>query len=356
MKPAVACVSFTPIYGGGEVFIERWVSLLREDFEIYAIVCNETLEERMREAGTTVRRIPEDGAWARFRTAKQHLRELAERATVCAVLLNGQAEAMLVPWCRRLGLRTVVARHTELNFQSNFVKRAAYRRNAARADAVVCVSRCLASQHKGVVTAEKLHVVPHWVRPREVPRVRSGAFNVLYVGRLEEPKGVLELTQAARRLPDMRFVLAGEGELKERLQGDPSLRNTQCVGFQRDLQALYATADVLVHPSRAEGSSLVALEAMAAGVPCLLSDIPALRELAEGGAAALFPSGDAEALAGKLRDLEKSATLRTKLVQAAGEKLPREHSPEAARGAYSAILLGEQQPAEVCRAGREAVE
>jgi glycosyltransferase involved in cell wall biosynthesis len=69
-----------------------------------------------------------------------------------------------------------------------------------------------------------------------------------------------------------------------------------------DLAALLHGAAALVMPSRAEGFGLPVLEAMAAGVPVLSSDVPALREVG-GGATVVTPVGDAAALAGALRDL-----------------------------------------------------
>ncbi len=65
------------------------------------------------------------------------------------------------------------------------------------------------------------------------------------------------------------------------------------------LDALYAGASIVVCPSRREGFGLPLAEAMAWGRPCACSDTPALAETA-GGAAALFPAGDAPALAATL--------------------------------------------------------
>ncbi|MCP5154505.1 MAG: glycosyltransferase [Ectothiorhodospiraceae bacterium] len=62
------------------------------------------------------------------------------------------------------------------------------------------------------------------------------------------------------------------------------------------LGKLLARASLLAFPSRAEGLGLPVLEAMWMGVPCVASDIPSVRETADGGGCALFPSGDATAL------------------------------------------------------------
>lgn len=65
------------------------------------------------------------------------------------------------------------------------------------------------------------------------------------------------------------------------------------------LDSLYGGANLFIFPSRREGFGLPLAEAMAHGRPCICSDTPALVETA-GGAAALFPAGDATALCDRI--------------------------------------------------------
>jgi glycosyltransferase involved in cell wall biosynthesis len=84
----------------------------------------------------------------------------------------------------------------------------------------------------------------------------------------------------------------------------------------------YSASDVFIGPSRREeGFGLPALEALACGVPCLLSDTPAHREFA-GDAAAYFADGDPAALADAIPPLlseESRARARREGPAAAGE-------------------------------------
>jgi glycosyltransferase involved in cell wall biosynthesis len=106
-----------------------------------------------------------------------------------------------------------------------------------------------------------------------------------------------------------------------------------------DLETIVAGARALVMPSRDEGFGLPALEALAAGTPVIVSDIPALREVTGDQASAVFPVGDADALAGALAD-----------VMATGE----DAKTRAARRAYAAQWTWERCADETVRAYRIA--
>ena len=82
------------------------------------------------------------------------------------------------------------------------------------------------------------------------------------------------------------------------LGGNPELVQAPGHVDEPALLSLYANALCVVAPSKAEGFSLPVVEAMAAGIPALASDIPAHRELLTAG---LFPADDFDALAVLLR-------------------------------------------------------
>jgi glycosyltransferase involved in cell wall biosynthesis len=86
-----------------------------------------------------------------------------------------------------------------------------------------------------------------------------------------------------------------------------------------DLAVVLHRAAVLVAPSRSEGFGLPVLEAMAAGVPVVSSDAPALEEVG-GGATVTVPVGDDAALADALAEVLRSAQLRERLSAAGRER------------------------------------
>ncbi len=137
---------------------------------------------------------------------------------------------------------------------------------------------------------------------------------VLYVGRLTEEKGLLDLFEAFALLrssgQNLRLCVVGDGGARQEwIFCARRLGLAECVDFvgwvePRQLPAYYRSAALCVVPSRSEGFGLVAAEAMACGCPLLASDLPAFRFLDGGsGAVTFFPVGNVRALAQELLGL-----------------------------------------------------
>ena len=148
------------------------------------------------------------------------------------------------------------------------------------------------------------------------PSVADGTpdhpFRALFVGSLGTRKGVPELLAAARlvreQVPDAQFVLAGalelgaERELMERARAAPPDGVTfPGVVTGPEKVALFASADVFVLPSHQENFPIAVLEAMAAGLPLVVTPVGALPEvLQEGRNCHFVVPGDSQALAARL--------------------------------------------------------
>ncbi len=126
---------------------------------------------------------------------------------------------------------------------------------------------------------------------------------LLAVGRLTRQKGIDVLVRALVLLPKtVHAVILGVGEEEESLRAlakDLGVESQMhLVGIRHDIPAVLKGADCLVMPSRWEGEPIVLLEALAAGVPVVGSDIPPLRKvIIEGVNGFLSPSEDAALLA-----------------------------------------------------------
>ena len=126
---------------------------------------------------------------------------------------------------------------------------------------------------------------------------------ILFAGRLSPEKGVEILKQAAARL-SAPVDVAGEGPLRERLEGAPGLTLLGALPHG-EMRARMSRAAALVVPSLwYEGLPMVVAEAYAAGTPVIASRIGALAGLIEDGATGLLVApGDPDALAGAIERL-----------------------------------------------------
>ena len=128
---------------------------------------------------------------------------------------------------------------------------------------------------------------------------------MLLVGRLVYEKGfhlaLDALAPLARRLGNVRFVVAGTGtaeaELKRQARRLRLTKYGSFLGWVGDdkLHALYRIADLCIVPSIYEPFGLVALEAMASGCLCVVADTGGLREVVPADGLR-FPSRDSAAL------------------------------------------------------------
>jgi len=201
-------------------------------------------------------------------------------------------------------------------------------REYAEADAIIAISqltkRTLVDHG---VPAAKVAVIPYGVdaaayaaasavrdHHRHPPRI-------LFVGGVSLRKGVPYLLEAFRLLggpAELRLVGRRNDPLIARLGGLPA--GATCTGPKTGaaLAAEYAAADIFVLPSVEDGWGLVTNEAMAVGLPVVVSDAAGSSELVrEGETGFVVPACDAAALARALDVLLADATLRRRMGQRA---------------------------------------
>ena len=218
------------------------------------------------------------------------------------------------------GVPLIVTEHTEGCWKRRRHHRASrltYRR-AARVIAVSAAVRDLLVQRSGV-RPEKVVCVPNAIVPapslprrRPERRARGGRPLVGRVARLQPEKAVDVFLEAAARVapvvPEARFLVVGDGPARaelERLASSLGLDgHVRFLGLRADARDVIARLDVLVVSSRSEGTPLVALEAMEAGVPVVATAVGGLPDQIEHGRTGLLvPPDDAEALGAALVEL-----------------------------------------------------
>jgi phosphatidylinositol alpha-mannosyltransferase len=158
----------------------------------------------------------------------------------------------------------------------------------------------------------------------------SGPGTIAFLGRVDESrKGLQVLLEAlpaiAASHPDTRLLVAGPGET-DAVQALPvELRSrVEMLGrvSESDKAALLSSVDLYVAPHiGGESFGIVLLEAMAAGSPVLASDLPAFRDVLDGGrCGGLFATGDSDSLARGASALLADAKRRSQLVAAGAER------------------------------------
>ncbi len=166
------------------------------------------------------------------------------------------------------------------------------------------------------VSADKIAVIPNGVDTRryrqsarrETTRARLGLSAaervVAVVATFKEQKGHRYLIEAARALahdfPDTRYLLIGDGELRPDIERQIAAdlgASFRLLGMRPDVPELLAAADLFVLPSLWEGLPMALIEAMAAGLPVVATDVSGTRGvMLDGETGLLAPPGDAAAL------------------------------------------------------------
>lgn len=181
--------------------------------------------------------------------------------------------------------------------QPQFVRRHLQRWASRRMDQLVCVSRGVAAHCRSVerIPEHKLCVIPNGIDLAQLPQqpaqwpqlgLPPDARVVLFVGRLSDQKGVLELARACPglldALPEHHMVWMGEGPLRpqlEQLVRQVDSPRLHLVGYQSQAPAWMQAAEMLVLPAKYEGMPNVVLEAMACQRPVVAFAVEGVREL-----------------------------------------------------------------------------
>jgi glycosyltransferase involved in cell wall biosynthesis len=150
-------------------------------------------------------------------------------------------------------------------------------------------------------------------RPRTAPR-GSSTFDIVYVGSLMVHKGVPLLVEAFSRLPhaDMRLNLVGGWSTRgmRRLIERACAADSRISAGPADPLQPINTASLCVHPSYEDGFAYAPAEALACGVPVLVSEDTGMKELIHEGLTGLvLPTGDSRALAEAIDAVYRRETL-----------------------------------------------
>jgi glycosyltransferase involved in cell wall biosynthesis len=240
--------------------------------------------------------------------------------------------------CRRYRVPSILHLHV-----STQVVRATGRTNAIferlgsaclrLSSAAIVLSKEVQKKMQSLVPQNEIDLIPNPVdaerfHPRREADRRHGNLRIVFVGRTTRVKGFPTLAKAVLTLNGVDLIVVGEGaegeapelvaereELLRALKADEKLEHRAKVD-PAEMPAVYREADVFVLPSLEEGMPISILEAMASGLPCvvtLVGGVVDIVDLAESKGLLTVPVSDVDALVAVLTRLRDDHDYRMKL-------------------------------------------
>ena len=206
-----------------------------------------------------------------------------------------------------------------------------------RLSGIICVSHAVREYlRKMGLPDEKLEVIwkghdPTWYQP--APRsalteadIPEDAFVAGFAGNIRPVKGVRYLLDAFSQIKpeeNMHLIIAGEVRDKNIRPYIGKYPHVHFLGYREDATALMGACDVTIMPStEREGLPKAVLEAMAQGVPPIVTEVGGLPELVEDGISGrLIPPKDAASIAQAIRELAANREQRKQMGLAAAERI-----------------------------------
>ena len=200
------------------------------------------------------------------------------------------------------------------------------------------------------VPESRVTVVPNGIdlsryRPRPIG---NSSFVVTTVANLRSEKGhdvlIAAAAEVVRTAPSARFQLVGDGPMRKTLEAQVRAleldRHVAFLGHREDVPELLTASDVFVLPSRTEAFPNGLLEAMAAGVPSVASNVGGIPELVQDGVNGLLvPAGDAQSLARAILTLHDDGATAAAIGQRARATIEARYSFERMVSAFEELYL-----------------
>jgi phosphatidylinositol alpha-mannosyltransferase len=337
-------MSIGPVFGGAEGYSVKLAKLLTGRYHVRVIVADGEIFRRLQVLNIEAVQLPREAVSSVFGRYYYAAREIYRQLRIFrpdGIHLNGQTESYLsaIPWLFRVPI--VITRHVPFTERIPAFKRLLEVANMILAAKVICVSTLIRRQLSAAVPAKKLVVLYNWLD--YIPPARAYArdrtestFRLLFVGRLLAGKGLFDVIEAMRHVENASLDVVGSGCDMEAARAAATGFPVVFHGYQEDCGPFYRAADLLIFPSHpVEGQGQVPFEAMAHGLPCLISDIEVAMETADGGSCAeVFPCGNSVELARKIAALQADPARLRELRQKGIERFRSTYTVESIRDPY----------------------
>jgi glycosyltransferase involved in cell wall biosynthesis len=253
---------------------------------------------------------------------------------------------------RMVGIPVVSTLHSVANVSNpgyrfrNSLELFALRRIARR---VIAVGTKIKEVYQSRLGDEKIIVIPNAVAASpsladaQRQRIRAAMAKnpdgpvIITVGRFAPPKALDDLVKAFARLhklhPAASLVMVGEGELFNEIQvlvRELKLEgNVSLLGSRTDIPGLLAASDIFVSSSVREGLPLAILEAMAAGLPVVATDVGDISQVVSPASGIVVPARHPELIAQALDQLIRDPHKRREMGMAARRYVVENYALEA---------------------------
>jgi glycosyltransferase involved in cell wall biosynthesis len=323
--------------GGSQVFLLKLMDAMRSDPEIRFSVWlgqNGPLEGELSRRGIPCRRpcFSMSSPFRIFRMVRELKKEhpdviylhasrmlaLAARLAgiPCVERINMSREGDAAGWCNTPWIdRIFTSFNTRALAVSEAIRRQLIRRGVP--DEKILVIRNFVELDRFARPGESIRMELRrelGLKPEEIAVLNVGRF----MPQKAQDDSLRIAAESVKTNPNLRFFLLGDGELRSRLEqltDELGIRQfVTFLPFRKDTEKVYAAADILLHTAHWDPLANVLLEAMAASLPVIATDVDGTAEvILDGQTGRLFKKEDVNAGAAILRELAADPALRKKL-------------------------------------------
>jgi glycosyltransferase involved in cell wall biosynthesis len=221
---------------------------------------------------------------------------------------------------------------------------------SAKAERIVVPSPSVVdiSHKRSSIARERFAVIPNAVDAAdfarsEIPVLAPADYPIGFIGRLDPVKRILDLCEAVQPISDrVTLHVYGDGPLRSKVERRNPFDDWQAVaymGIVRRPQEALREIGLLVLPSEAEGFGLVLIEAMAAGVPVIGTDVPGIRDVIQHEINGLLvPLGSPPALTKAIERVIDDPALRSRLIEGGLRTVREKYTWDMVLPQYRALL------------------
>lgn len=188
-----------------------------------------------------------------------------------------------------------------------------------KAEKVIVLSESWKEFFKDIIEENKIEVLYNSVKiPEKETKSRKEGHTALFLGRIGERKGVYDLLKVASKVPNIKIIIAGDGETEKArsIVKEQNLENVTILNWidEKEREEYLNKVDMYILPSYDEGLPMSVLEAMSYSLPVITTNVGGIPELIEDGTnGILINPGDREALEKAILKISNDEKFRKQL-------------------------------------------